>query len=78
MDDKPIESWFWNVPGSTWPFKRIKSTWRMTEATARERYGDAAEKVEGSLEVSHPPGNTGDMLRNAPASPGCTSYRKPG
>jgi hypothetical protein len=49
----------------------------MTEEEARERYGDAAEKVEGSLEIRNDVGNTGDMLRNGPDSTGCTSYRKP-
>jgi hypothetical protein len=34
--------------------KRRQLRYRMTEATARERFGDDAQKVPGSLEVRTP------------------------
>lgn len=46
-----IHLWYWVIPPDTYNPKRRKSTWRMTEEDARERYGDAAEKVEGTLEI---------------------------
>jgi len=45
------EFWFWIAPSDTPPFKPRKTRWRMTEEDARARWGDAAVKVEGSLEV---------------------------
>lgn len=44
-----LHLWFWMVPGLDG--KRRKTTYRMTEDDARARYGDAAEKIESSLEV---------------------------
>lgn len=48
-----IELWFWTITPDTPPFRRRQTTWRMTEETARARYGDDAIKVEGSLEVRY-------------------------
>lgn len=41
----------------------VSVCWRMTEEDGRARYGDAAEKVESTLEVRHHLGNTGDFLK---------------
>jgi hypothetical protein len=37
----------------------------MTEETARERFGDDAVKVEGSLEIRQPSGSTSDFGRRS-------------
>lgn len=67
MMDKPLEFWLWTI---TDPFtsKRRQISFRMTEATARTRFGKDAVKVEGSLELRHA---LGDFLRgeNAKAPP---------
>jgi hypothetical protein len=55
------EYWFWIIPGETYPIKRLKSTWRMNEEDARSRYGEAAKKVEDSLEVRTDQGYLSDM-----------------
>ena len=49
------EHWFWIVTSETYPYLPRKTTWRMTASEAKARYGDAATKVEGSLEVGHVP-----------------------
>jgi hypothetical protein len=47
--------------------KRRKLRYRMTEATARERFGDDAQKVPGSLEVRRAPeGGTSAFLSPRP------------
>jgi hypothetical protein len=51
MPDQPLELWYWIIPGDAYPFTPRQSTWRMTEEEASRRYGMAAEKVEGSLEI---------------------------
>ena len=51
MQDKPLELWYWIIPGDAYPFRRLKSTWLMTEEEAWQRYGGEAEKVENSLEI---------------------------
>ena len=57
-----LRLWYWIVP--CLDGKRRRSTWRMTEEDARQRYGDAAEKVEASLEVRQCSfGYTSDFLR---------------
>lgn len=48
---KPVEFWLWMVPSDTRPGKQVKTRHRMTEQEARERYGAAAQRVEGSCEV---------------------------
>jgi hypothetical protein len=67
MMDKPLEFWLWTI---TDPFtnKRRQISYRMSEATARKRFGKDALKVEGSLEVRHA---LSDFLRgdNAKAAP---------
>jgi hypothetical protein len=70
--DKPLEFWLWTI---TDPFtnKRRQISYRMTETTARSRFGKDAVKVEGSLEVRHA---LGDFLRcdNAKVSPARESH----
>ena len=44
-----LRLWFWTITSDTYPFKRRKTTWRMTEEDAHARHGDDAVKVEGSL-----------------------------
>jgi hypothetical protein len=51
MPDKPLELWYWIIPGDAYPFKRHRSTWLMTEEEAWRRYGSEAEKVDDSLEI---------------------------
>jgi hypothetical protein len=46
--------------------RRRRLGYRMTETAARERFGDDAVKVEGSLEVRTSTGQTSDFLRSAP------------
>jgi hypothetical protein len=43
--------------------KRRQTRYRMTEEQARERFGDDAVKVEGSLEIRKPMGSTSDWRR---------------
>jgi hypothetical protein len=65
--DGPLEFWLWTI---TDPFthKRRQISYRMTETTARSRFGKDAVKVEDSMEVR---GALGDFLRgeNAKAPP---------
>lgn len=61
------ELWLWTITGTTWPFKRHKTRFRMTEEDARQRHGDDAQKVEGSLEIRQPIGAASDMMRGVPA-----------
>jgi hypothetical protein len=65
--DKPLEFWLWTI---TDPFtnKRRQISYRMTEITARSRFGNDAVKVADSLEVRRA---LGDFLRgeNAKAPP---------
>lgn len=62
MDQPPIEVWRWRIPHPRRPGRSRVSTWRMTEAEAQERY-PGAEKVEGSLQVRTPLGNTSDFIK---------------
>lgn len=55
------EQWFWIITSDTPPFKRRKTTWRMTEEVARARHGADAVRVEGSLEVRTDPGSAGAL-----------------
>jgi hypothetical protein len=48
-----IELWLWTVTDEI-TGKRRQTRYRMTEADARARFGDDAQKVEGSLEVRTP------------------------
>ena len=57
------EHWFWIVSSETYPYLPRKTTWRMTASEAKARYGDAATKVEGSLEVRTDPGRAGALYR---------------
>jgi hypothetical protein len=45
-----LELWFWTITDPVTK-RRRPTRYRMTEAEARERHGDDAVKVEGSLEV---------------------------
>jgi hypothetical protein len=45
-----IELWFWELKDEL-TGKWRRTTWRMTEETARTRHGDNARKIEGTLEV---------------------------
>lgn len=49
MMDRPLEFWLWTI---TDPFTNQprQISYRMTEATARKRFGKDAVKVEGSLD----------------------------
>ena len=62
-----VHLWLWTIidPVSG---KRRKLGYRMTEVSARERFGSDAQKVEGSLEVRQPTGSTSDYLRSKPKS----------
>ena len=53
MSEREIYLWLWAVTDE-FTGKRRQATYRMTEEEARERYGDDAQKVEGSLEVRTP------------------------
>jgi hypothetical protein len=44
------QSWLWTITDEL-TGKRRQTSYRMTEEQARERFGDDAVKVEGSLEV---------------------------
>ena len=46
----PIRLWLWTLTDPL-TSKRRRTTYRMTEAQARERHGADAQKVEWSLEV---------------------------
>lgn len=59
-DREPIELWFWTITSER-TGKRVKTSWRMTDETARERYGEDAVKVEGTREVRTYLGHTGDL-----------------
>jgi hypothetical protein len=64
VSDKEIQLWLWTV---TDPLtgKHRQTSYRMTEADARARFGDDARKVPGSLEVRKlNPGGT-NQLRSA-------------
>lgn len=50
-DEKHL--WLWTIPDEI-TGKRRQTRYRMTEAEARERFGDQAQKVEGTLEVREP------------------------
>jgi hypothetical protein len=45
-----LEMWFWTINDPVTK-RRRQTRHRMTEAEARERHGDDAVKVEGTLEV---------------------------
>ena len=57
-----IELWLWTITDEVTK-RRRRTTYRMTEEQAREGFGDDAVKVEGSLEVHTPIGQTSDFLR---------------
>ena len=60
---EPLKLWFWTVTDEITK-KRRQTRYRMTEEQARERFGDDAVKVEGSLEIREGAGqSTGDFLR---------------
>jgi hypothetical protein len=48
---EPLKLWLWTITDEITK-KRRQTRYRMTEAEARERFGDDAVKVEGSLEVA--------------------------
>jgi len=60
-ESQEIHLWQWEYTDEFG--KRRHSTWRMTEAEA-VHYEDAV-KVEGSLEVRRPLGNTSDLKRRS-------------
>jgi hypothetical protein len=49
---EPLKLWLWTITDEITK-KRRQTRYRMTEAEARDRFGDDAVKVEGSLEVRH-------------------------
>jgi len=49
----PEHLWLWTVTDAL-TRKRPKTLYRMTEVEARERFGNDALKVEGTLEVRTP------------------------
>lgn len=52
---QPTAFWLWMVPSDTRPGKLVKTRHRMSEQQARERYGAAAQRVDGSSEVRDVP-----------------------
>ena len=50
--------WLWTITDEL-TGKRRQTRYRMTEEQARERFGDDAQKVDGSLEVRKPMGEAG-------------------
>ena len=58
-----LRMWFWIVTDELTK-RRRKSTYRMTEADAAERFGVDAEKIEDSLEIRRLGfGHTSDFLK---------------
>jgi hypothetical protein len=55
------EFWLWRYTDESG--KRIATRYRMTEKTARERFGPDVERVEGSLELRQPLGHTSDWQK---------------
>jgi hypothetical protein len=53
VSDKELHLWLWTVTDDI-TGKRRQTRYRMTEEEARKRFGDDAQKVEGSLEVRTP------------------------
>lgn len=55
--EKKFEFWFWTI---TDPFtgRRRQLSYRMTERTARERFGKDAVKVEGAPKLNQPQAGT--------------------
>jgi hypothetical protein len=47
---EPLQLWLWTITDEL-SGKRRQTTYRMTEIQARERFGDDAVKVDGSLEI---------------------------
>ena len=72
-----LKLWFWTITSDTYPFKRMKTIWRMTEEDARARHGDDAVKVEGSLYITEPcppldgPLHTVSLITAASNEPSC-------
>jgi len=56
-----IELWLWEYTDEFG--KRRRTRYRLTEAQARERYGESAKPVEGSLERRTPLGSTSDWQK---------------
>lgn len=57
-----LRLWLWTY---TDPItgRRRQTTWRMTEEDARKTYGEDAQRVDWSLEIRTPLGQTSDFLR---------------
>jgi hypothetical protein len=53
VNNTELHLWLWTITDEI-TGKRRQTQYRMTEETARERFGDDALKVEGSLEVRTP------------------------
>jgi len=63
---EPLKLWLWTITDEITK-KRRQTRYRMTEAEARERFGDDAVKVEHSLEVREVGGgHTSDFQRSPP------------
>jgi hypothetical protein len=50
VNSSELHLWLWTITDERIGNRR-QTRYRMTEAQARERFGDDAQKVEGSLEV---------------------------
>lgn len=70
---KQVDYWLWWITSER-TGKRVRTSFRMTEAVARERYPDA-ERIEGTCETRTVPEN--DRER-AEASPGRWLHYAPG
>jgi hypothetical protein len=53
VSDKELHLWLWTITDEI-TGKRRQTRYRMTEEQARERFGDDAQKVEGSMEIRQP------------------------
>jgi hypothetical protein len=59
---EPLKLWLWTITDAIIG-RRRQTRYRMTEEEARERFGDDAAKVEGSLEVRTVGQSTSDFQR---------------
>jgi hypothetical protein len=63
-----LHLWLWTITDEI-TGKRRQTRYRMTEEQARERFGDDAQKVEGSLEIRSVQGqSTSGWLTSPPKS----------
>ena len=62
-ESQVIRLWLWEYIDEFG--KRRVTRYRLTEVDARERYGESAKRVEGSLERRVPLGSTSDWQRRS-------------